>query len=53
MNYTELKTNIEDIVEQTFTTDQLDMFIKQAEQEIYNTVRLPALRKSTVGLSLT
>lgn len=47
MNYTELKTNIEDICEQTFTTAQLDMFIQQAEQEIYNTIRLPALRKTT------
>lgn len=49
MNYTELKTNIQDVVEQTFTTTQLDMFIKQAEQEIYNTIRLPALRKSAAG----
>jgi hypothetical protein len=49
MNYTELKTNIEDVVEQTFTTAQLDMFIQQAEQEIYNTVRLPALRKAFLG----
>jgi len=49
MNYSELKANIADIVEQTFTTDQLDMFIKQAEQEIYNTVRLPALRKAFSG----
>lgn len=49
MNYTELKTNIQDIVEQTFTTAQLDMFIQQAEQEIYNTVRLPALRKASSG----
>jgi len=49
MNYTELKTNIQDVVEQTFTTAQLDMFIKQAEQEIYNTIRLPVLRKAATG----
>lgn len=46
MNYTELKTNIEDICEQTFTDAQLAMFTKQAEQKIYNTVQLPALRRN-------
>lgn len=29
--------------------EQIDTFIKQAEQRIYNTVQLPALRKSVVG----
>jgi hypothetical protein len=49
MNYTELKTNIQDICEQTFTEDQLAMFTKQAEQKIYATVELPALRKNQTG----
>lgn len=52
MNYTELKTNVNDICEQTFTDDQLAMFTKQAEQKIYTTVSLPALRKNQTG-SLT
>jgi len=34
----------------TFTQkEQVDTFIKQAEQRIYNTVQLPALRKSVSG----
>ncbi len=52
MNYTELKTNVNDICEQTFTDDQLALFTKQAEQKIYATVSLPALRKNQTG-SLT
>jgi hypothetical protein len=52
MNYTELTTNIQDITENTFTADQLAMFVQQAEQLIYNTVQIPALRKNSTG-SLT
>ena len=49
MNYTELKTNIQDICEQTFTNDQLAMFTQQAEQSIFATVDLPAMRKNQTG----
>lgn len=49
MNYTELTTNIEDITENTFTADQLAMFVQQTEQKIYNSVQIPALRKNTTG----
>lgn len=49
MNYTELKTNIEDICETSFTDDQLAMFTQQAEQKIYNSVQIPALRKNATG----
>jgi len=49
MNYTELKQNIADICEQTFTEDQYAMFTKQAEQKLYATVELPALRKNQTG----
>ena len=49
MNYTSLKTNIEDICETSFTDDQLAMFTEQAEQKIYNTVQIPALRKNVTG----
>ena len=49
MTYTQLKTNIEDVVENSFTTDQLNLFIQQAEQKIYNAVQFPALRKNVTG----
>ena len=49
MNYTELKTAIEDYTENTFTEDQLATFIQQAEQRIYNTVQLANLRSNVTG----
>ena len=49
MNYTELKANIQDVCEQTFTDDQLAMFTEQAEQIIFSTVDLPALRANQTG----
>ena len=49
MNYTDLKTNIQDICENTFTDAQLAMFTEQAEQKIYATVDLPAMRKNQTG----
>tara|TARA_R110000744_G_scaffold43368_1_gene97333 strand:+ start:889 stop:1518 length:630 start_codon:yes stop_codon:yes gene_type:complete len=49
MNYTELKANIQDICEMTFTDSQLAMFTDQAEQKIYNTIQLPALRRNVTG----
>lgn len=52
MNYTELKDNIQQITENTFTDDQLALFTQQAEQIIYNAVQIPALRRNQTG-SLT
>jgi hypothetical protein len=52
MDYVALKQNIQDICVQTFTEDQLAMFTQQAEQKIFATVELPALRKNQTG-SLT
>jgi hypothetical protein len=52
VNYVELKTNIQDICENTFTEDQLAMFTKQAEQKIYSSIDLPAQRFNVTG-SLT
>jgi len=49
MNYTELVTYISDITENTFETTDMNMFIQQAEQKIYNTVQLPNLRKNVTG----
>lgn len=49
MNYTELKANIADICENTFTADEYAMFTKQTEQRVYNTVQLANLRKNVTG----
>ena len=49
MNYTNLKANIQDSCENTFTDDQLALFTDQAEQKIYNTVQIPALRRNVSG----
>ena len=49
MNYTELKTNIADICENTFTEDEYALFTQQAEQRIYSTVQLANLRKNVTG----
>lgn len=49
MNYTELKTAIQDYTENTFEESQLAIFIQQAEQRIYNTVQLANLRKNVTG----
>ena len=54
MNYTSLCANIQEICENTFTASQLAMFTQQAEQKIYNTVQIPALRKtSTLTLTIS
>lgn len=49
MTYTELVTFVADICENTFPTDDMNMFIKQAEQKIYNTVQIANLRKNVTG----
>jgi hypothetical protein len=49
MTYTELVAQIQDYTENTFTTTDINTFITQAEQRIYNTVQLPALRKNVTG----
>jgi len=52
MNYSELVTEIQSYVENEFATADINTFIEQAEQRIYNTVQLPAIRKNVTG-SLT
>ncbi|NBW14161.1 MAG: hypothetical protein EBR82_39800 [Caulobacteraceae bacterium] len=49
MNYSELVSAIQDYTENTFSNADINIFIKQAEQRIYNTVQLPALRKNVTG----
>lgn len=49
MNYTELVTAVSDYCENTFPTADMNVFIQQAEQNIYNTVQLSSLRKNVTG----
>jgi hypothetical protein len=61
MNYAELSAAIQSYMENTFpdtyladggtvsSKTQIDTFIKQAEQRIYNTVQFPSLRKNVTG----
>jgi hypothetical protein len=52
MNYTELKTAVEDIAENTFSATVFANLTKLAEQKIYQAVQLPILRKdATLPLS--
>ena len=49
LNYAQLVVQIQDYTENTFTVTDINNFIQQAEQRIYNTVQLPALRKNVTG----
>jgi hypothetical protein len=49
MNYTQLVNEIQSYTENIFQTTDINTFITQAEQRIYNSVQLPALRKNVTG----
>ena len=49
MNYTQLVNEIQSYCENQFQTADINTFIQQAEQRIYNSVQLPALRKNVTG----
>lgn len=49
MNYAQLVVAINSYAENSFITTDVDTFIKQAEQRIYNSVQLPDLRKNVTG----
>jgi len=65
VTYTELITAIQTYTENTFpsttladgtvvsSTTQLNRFIEQAEQRIYNTIQFPSLRKNVLGVVST
>ena len=65
MTYDELVVAIQSYTENTFpvvyladgstesTTTQINRFIEQAEQRIYNTVQFPSLRKNVTGVTTT
>jgi hypothetical protein len=52
MNYAALVVAISDYTENTFQTVDVNLFITQAEQRVYNTIQFPSLRKNVTG-SLT
>ena len=52
MNYTQLVTQVNDYCENSFPTDNMNTFIRQAEQRIYNTAQPANLRRNVTG-SLT
>ena len=49
MNYAELVAAVEDYTENSFAVADINTFIEQAEQRIYNAVQLPALRRNVTG----
>jgi hypothetical protein len=49
MNYAQLVTAVSNYTENTFTTSEMNTFINQAEQRIYNSVQFPSLRKNVTG----
>ena len=49
MNYTELVGAIQSYTENQYSTTDINTFIQQAAQRIYNSVQLPDLRKNVTG----
>lgn len=53
MNYSDLVTAVQDYCENTFPTVDMNAMIRNAEQNIYNTVQLASLRKNMTGTLAT
>ena len=49
MNYAQLVAAIQSYTENQYSTTDINTFIENAEQRIYNTVQLPDLRKNVTG----
>jgi hypothetical protein len=49
MNYTQLVAEIQSYVENEFAVADINTFIKQTEQRVYNAIQLPAIRKNVTG----
>jgi len=49
MNYAQLVVAVTDYTENTVPTANMNTFITQAEQRIYNTVQFPSIRKNVTG----
>ena len=53
MTYTELVAAIQSYTENQYSTTDINIFIQNAEQRIFNTAQLPDLRKNVTGKMLT
>ena len=55
MNYNELSQTIQDYLETTeaLFVANIPTFVQQAEERIYNSVQIPALRKNVIGTATT
>jgi len=51
VNYAQLVVAVSDYTENTFQTTDMNTFIEQAEQRIYNTIQFPSLRKNVTGVT--
>ena len=53
MNYTQLSSAIQAYTENTESSfvAEIPVFVKQAEQRIYNTIQFPSLRKNVTGIT--
>lgn len=49
MNYTQLVTEVQSYTENQFSTSDIDTFIQQAEERIFNSVQIPDVRRNQVG----
>jgi hypothetical protein len=49
VNYAQLVVAVSDYTENTFPVADMNTFIQQAEQRIYNTIQFPSLRKNVTG----
>jgi hypothetical protein len=49
MTYNDLVTEVSNYMENTFSTEDMNTFITQAETRVYNTIQFPALRKNVTG----
>lgn len=53
LTYAQLVAEVQSYTENQFSTTDIDTFIKQAEERIYNTVQIPDLRRNQVGTMTT
>lgn len=49
MNYQQLVAEVESYCENSFAVADMNTFIEQAEERIYNSVQIPAIRKNVTG----
>jgi hypothetical protein len=53
VNYASLVVAVQDFLENTFSTTDINLCISQAERRIYQTCNIPALRKNVTGTTAT